>query len=133
MKKLTLPDFFTIELSYHIRLSSIPFPPVLIGRSVAGSLIAQTYLSSHPASGLLLISPPTNTQSLSVSLPSDLKDFDYEPRFPLLILDHTSAKEKQEKENRLVRDWQVELISLENLDGQEAFRAIEGWLDESGF
>ena len=45
------------ELASHIRLLAIPFAPVIVARA-GGTLIAQTYVSSHPASALLLISPP---------------------------------------------------------------------------
>lgn len=122
------------ELSSHIRLTSIPFAPVLVARS-SGSLIAQTYISSHPASGLILISPNPKTsspESIAI-LPTPLKEFNFEAKFPLVIIDTPAGTKVQQKENRLVKEDGIEIITVDDVDGQEAFRQIEMWLDESGF
>ncbi|OBZ65623.1 Kelch repeat-containing protein 3 [Grifola frondosa] len=76
-----LMHHFEFELTSHIRLCAIPFAPVIIARS-SGTLIAQTYISSHPASAMLLISPPASNSSVSSLLPTPLREFDFEPRFP---------------------------------------------------
>jgi hypothetical protein len=98
-------------------------------------LIAQTYISSHPASGLILISPSPSTSSQEVNklLPTPIEEFNYEAKFPLLVVDTPTDMKRHQAENRLVRDDDVEVISIQDVDGQEAFRKIETWLDQSGF
>jgi hypothetical protein len=90
------------ELRQHIRLAAIPFAPVIVSRG-AGTLIAQSFVESNPASGLILISPPSSNTALapvsssSLSpelapstslplLPTPLPEFTYEPLFPISIL-----------------------------------------------
>lgn len=84
---------------------TIPFAPVFIGRA-GGALIAQSFVESNPASGLVLIAPPESNaavtapsngdatqpaQSASRSgalalLPTALPEFTFEPLFPLAIV-----------------------------------------------
>lgn len=99
-----------------------------------GTLIAQTYVSSNPVSGLVLICPPTSTSSQTATrlLPSPLREFDYEPRFPLLIVDTPTGMKEQAAANRLVRDENVDTVSLSNLDGMGSLMAIEKWMDSVG-
>ncbi|KDQ12111.1 hypothetical protein BOTBODRAFT_113350 [Botryobasidium botryosum FD-172 SS1] len=129
----SLMKYYEDELVSHIRLAAIPFAPLLIARSAAGALIAQTYISSHPASGLILLSPPTSNASSSTKslLPAHLKEFDYEPRFPLLIVDTPAAEQAQQADNRLVQEG-ADLKIVGDLDGQECFTAMEKWMDEIG-
>ncbi|KAH9916040.1 uncharacterized protein B0H18DRAFT_1039403 [Fomitopsis serialis] len=132
---------FEAELSSHIRLTMIPFAPIIFARG-SGALIAQTYISSHPASGLLLISPPVSNATLKSSseadgnapLPTALPEFNFEPRFPCAIL-CTQQETKALAENRLWKDENVSKLIARNeqtLDGQEGFVKIEQWLDEVG-
>jgi hypothetical protein len=51
------------ELRAHIRLLSIPFAPVVVSRG-AGTLIAQAFVESNPASGLVLVDPPVSNDVL---------------------------------------------------------------------
>lgn len=111
-------------------------PPTLLvsfARS-GGTLIAQTYISSNPASGLVLIAPPTSTSSPSARriLPTPLSEYDYEPRFPLLVLDTPSGMEQQVSENRLIRDDGVDHIAQDDLEGPDAQIAMEKWMDSVG-
>jgi len=132
-------------LSSHVRLASIPFPPVIVARG-SGALIAQTYISSHPASGLLLISPPSSNAVLCtppvssttdhpvVLLPTPLREFDFEPKFPCAILCGEEEIAIMSK-NRLWMDKGVQKLLVRDqavLDGQEGFAKIEQWLDEIG-
>jgi hypothetical protein len=73
-------------LSSEIRLLGIPFAPVLLA-SGASTLLTQAYISDYPASGLVLVSPPK----------AELTDklFDYEPRFPILVVDHAENLQTQ--------------------------------------
>jgi hypothetical protein len=99
----------TPELRSHIRLLSIPFAPVIVSRG-AGTLISQTYISSNPAHGLLLIDPPPSNAALSASapgetnaaLPTPLSEFDYEPLFPIAILASTSSLSSLRSSHRLL-------------------------------
>ncbi|KZT66237.1 hypothetical protein DAEQUDRAFT_474470 [Daedalea quercina L-15889] len=136
-----LMEHFRAELSSHIRLSMIPFAPVVIARG-SGALIAQTYISSHPAFGLLLISPPVCNTNLNSSsnaqgralLPTALPEFDFEPKFPCAIL-CTQQEATVLTENRLWKDGNVSKIITRDehaLDGQEGFVKVGQWLDEVG-
>ncbi|KAF8314910.1 hypothetical protein DL93DRAFT_2057600 [Clavulina sp. PMI_390] len=128
-----LMHHFELELASHIRLAAIPFAPVLFARR-GGALIAQTYISSNPASGMVLISPPVSNDAPEARawLPTPLQEFDYEPRFPLLIID--SDVEHHAKENRLVRDDGVETLYMTaaELGGMSAWMKIEKWMDSVG-
>ncbi|OSX61293.1 hypothetical protein POSPLADRAFT_1182441 [Postia placenta MAD-698-R-SB12] len=141
-----LMEHYEGELSSHIRLTSIPFAPVIIARG-SGALIAQTYISSYPASGLLLISPPASNASLSsppfdpssihnsaMLLPTPLSEFDFEPKFPCAIL-CGEGDAAGLSENRLWKDAAVDKLVVPDsraLDSQEGFVKIEQWLDEIG-
>jgi len=109
---------------------------VIFARSSA-ALIAQHYISSNPASGLVLISPPTSNASVSSDAEAafdlkSLKEFDFEPRFPIVIIESRDKQDAQDKENRLVRDEGVEMIVVADVDSQDALVKIEQWLDENG-
>ena len=127
------------ELASHIRLLAIPFAPVIIARA-AGTLIAQTYISSFPASALLLISPPPSNPALAASdkllLPTALPEFDFEPRFPVTVMATEQERRALEKDSRLWKDPDVDRLVVEDeaaVTGQEGLVRIEQWLDELGF
>jgi hypothetical protein len=117
-------------LSSAIRLAAISFPPVIFARSSA-CLISQTYISSNPASGLFLISPPPSNSASLGHLPTPLKEFDFEPKFPMAIMASLQELDML-KESRLGRDSGIDQIEMENKEGHEAFTAIEQWLHELG-
>ncbi|KIK04234.1 hypothetical protein K443DRAFT_676002 [Laccaria amethystina LaAM-08-1] len=122
------------ELRSAIRLSTIPFPPVIVARSSA-CLIAQTYISSHPAAGLVLISPPaSNDELLGSKLSTRLKEFDFEPAFPIAIMGTKDEIRHLKQANRLCqKDYAtVDVMQLSDLDSQEAFVKLDSWLDELG-
>ncbi|KAL7277100.1 hypothetical protein ACG7TL_008945 [Trametes sanguinea] len=130
-----LMSHYESELASHIRTLAIPFAPVIVSRA-AGTLIAQTYISSHPATGLLLISPPPTNASVPKSLlPTPLPEFNFEPRFPCAIMCTEEEKARLAKEHRLWNETGVEKIVVEDeraLVGQEGVVMIERWLDELG-
>ncbi|KAI0628647.1 hypothetical protein C8Q77DRAFT_361061 [Trametes polyzona] len=123
------------ELASHIRMLSIPFAPVIVSRA-GGTLIAQTYISSHPATGLLLISPPPSNAAVSQSLLSTpLREFDFEPRFPCAVMCTQAEQERLAADNRLWQESEVHKIVVRNEEaivGQEGVVKIEQWLDELG-
>ncbi|RDX51672.1 hypothetical protein OH76DRAFT_1435096 [Lentinus brumalis] len=133
-----LMKHYESELASHIRLLAIPFAPVIVARA-GGTLIAQTYISSYPASALLLISPPPSNASLSAasapSLPTPLPEFNFEPRFPCAVMCTESEQPTLERENRLWKDPNVDKIVVPDeraVAGQEGLVKIEMWLDELG-
>ncbi|CDO71058.1 hypothetical protein BN946_scf184844.g62 [Trametes cinnabarina] len=130
-----LMKHYEAELAFHIRTLAIPFAPVIVSRA-AGTLIAQTYISSHPATALLLISPRPTTASMPQSLlPTPFPEFNFEPRFPCAIMCTEDEKLGLEKEHRLWNDSGVEKIVVKDeraLVGQEGVVKIEQWLDELG-
>ncbi|KAI0765887.1 hypothetical protein BD413DRAFT_159817 [Trametes elegans] len=129
-----LMKHYESELASHIRTLAIPFAPVIVSRA-GSTLIAQTYISSHPATGLLLISPPpSNAVAPPGLLPTPLPEFDFEPRFPCAVM-CTQREQGALEENRLWRDPDVHKIVVEDeraVVGQEGVVKIEQWLDEIG-
>ncbi|KDQ56226.1 hypothetical protein JAAARDRAFT_132477 [Jaapia argillacea MUCL 33604] len=120
------------ELRHHIRLTSIPFAPVIVARA-AGALIAQTYISSNPATGLVLISPPSSNSALPRSLlPNALEEFNYEAKFPIALVGTMEEVGMLRSSHRLGSDPGVDLIEVDEIDGQQGFSKIEQWLDEIG-
>ncbi|EMD32277.1 hypothetical protein CERSUDRAFT_58818 [Gelatoporia subvermispora B] len=127
---------FDSEVSAHVRLAAIPFAPVIIARS-GGTLIAQTYISSHPASGLILISPPaSNADATSRSLlPAPLPEFNFEPKFPCAILCTEDEAATLADKNRLWQDTSVDKFVVRDekaVNGQDGFNHIQTWLDDIG-
>lgn len=115
------------ELSQAIRNSDSPFPPLLISKGL-DTLIAQTYVSSHPLSGLVLVDPPltvqqaretaTDTKSLQ-----GVQEFDYEPFFPVAILAQRRRAEELER-HRLRQDYSEDvelLVTSDELVSHDAF------------
>ena len=128
-----------VELASHIRLLAIPFAPVIVARA-GGTLIAQTYISSHPASALLLISPPPSNSALATSnsslLPTPLPEFNFEPRFPVAVMATERERQMLENESRLWQDPNVDKMVIKDddaLTGQEGLVKIEEWLNELGY
>lgn len=127
-----LVDRLSEELKVNLRLSGSAFPPVIFARGFA-SLIAQTYISSHPAQGLFLISPPLSNASLFPSvLPTPLGEFDYELKFPVAVMARPTEIDQLRKHSRLGQNELVDLIESDNLEGHDALMRIEQWLDELG-
>ncbi|KAG2146584.1 uncharacterized protein EDB93DRAFT_1069408, partial [Suillus bovinus] len=127
-----LMDRLSEELKVNLGLSGSPFPPVIFARGIA-SLIAQTYISSYPAQGLFMISPPLSNASLFPSvLPSPLEEFDYELKFPVAVMARPAEMNQLRKYSRLGQNELVDLIERVDLEGQDAFMKIEQWLDELG-
>ncbi|KAF9452616.1 hypothetical protein P691DRAFT_803732 [Macrolepiota fuliginosa MF-IS2] len=131
--------WFEDELRSAVRLCMIPFPPVIFARS-AGSLIAQTYISSNPASGLVLISPPVNNTELEnlrgrdgpPLLATKLTEFDFEPYFPIAVIANPERMRILGKANRLVQEPEVDKFTVDDLEGQQAFKEVQNWLDKLG-
>jgi hypothetical protein len=71
-------------LNAQLRLLNIPFAPVVIASGPAG-LVAQAYVSDHPASGLVLVDPPADEDPRDKAAWAWPK-FNYEPRFPILLV-----------------------------------------------
>ncbi|SCV67398.1 BQ2448_5009 [Microbotryum intermedium] len=125
--------------------TSTPFPPLLLSH-LWSTLLAETYVSSHPLSGLVLCSPPSLSElgrlirskphkSLSkedvasmavpaASSPSSpIQDlFNYEPGFPIAITlpPLTAAASSMKEQHRLIRDF-----------GEDGDNNVEAWLDKS--
>lgn len=127
-----LVDHLSEELKDNLRLSGSPFPPVIFARGFA-SPIAQTYISSHAAQGLFLISPPLSNASLFPSLlPTPLREFDYELKFPIAVMARPVEMDQLRKDSRLGQNEFVDLIECDSLECRDAFMRIEQWLDELG-
>ncbi len=67
---------------------AIPFPPIIIASGLS-CLVTQAYIEDNPASGLVLINPPSDSDPRpDVASKDDWQwpSFTYEPRFPILVL-----------------------------------------------
>lgn len=71
-------DSMTTMLASQIRLMAIPFAPIIISSGGASTMLTQNYISSHPASGLVLVNPLEGKEADEM--------FDYEPSFPILVV-----------------------------------------------
>lgn len=124
---------YSAELSSAVRLSTIPFPPVIVARGSA-CLIAQTYISSNPASGMILLSPPVSNAELveCSKLPTPLTEFDFEPNFPIAVIASPEEVERLRERNRICQTPNVDVISVKDMDESQTFAEIELWLDKCG-
>ncbi|GAA5870706.1 hypothetical protein JCM3774_001730 [Rhodotorula dairenensis] len=109
--------------------TSSPFPPLLFAAG-SSSLLAETYVSSHPLSALCLMSPlpaPFAHGRDPVAYPTALDDFDYEPGFPIAILSPDSLPAADSPSlHRLVRDFT-------DADDNGLVRSLSGGMDEHGW
>lgn len=125
---MTIP----IDLASHVRLAGIPFPPVIIARAGA-CVIAQSYVESNPAYALALIEPPiSNSSCVPRLLPTPMKEFTFEPRFPIAII----SASNEAREYRIVREGEkegwVDILEVKSLKGSGALMDIEKWMDSIG-
>ncbi|KAH9815521.1 hypothetical protein DFH28DRAFT_1082336 [Melampsora americana] len=93
------------------------FPPLLFSKGRLECLLAQTYVSSNPLSGLVLISPP----------PKDSTSFDFEPRFPTLIMSTVSKTSKNAVDHLMINEGDS------NMTDQTTFDKVKEWMDNNGF
>lgn len=104
-----------------------PIPPVIITHNKGGaSLIAQSFVSSYPAAGLVFLGPPVHPLSES---------FIFELKFPIAILATSTQFESMKGER--YDDAAVDKLILPQgkedfVDGQDAITQIELWLDDLG-
>ncbi|KAL0950983.1 hypothetical protein HGRIS_007730 [Hohenbuehelia grisea] len=113
------------------RSGEVMFPPVIVARSAA-ALVAQTFISSHRASGMFLISPPTSNAAVKL-LPSPLEEFNYEMKFPIGIIG--TAREIDTMRRHRFQDDQgyVDTYGLEEHGRLDVLESLNSWLDERGF
>lgn len=109
------------------------FPPVVFSRSL-GSLIAQTYISSNPAAGMVLIDPPASNEPVfkAGSLPTPLVEFDYEPHFPIAIVNTPAEMNKFQAQSRFRDAEDIDWLVVESLEKAGMAAQVEQWLDEIG-
>ncbi len=86
------PSPFTPMMSLlcsQIRLLAMPFPPILVA-SGQSCLLTQTYIGDNPASGLVMLDPPPDSDPREVNEKQEQgwewPKFNYEPRFPILVV-----------------------------------------------
>jgi hypothetical protein len=118
--------------------TSSPFPPLLFASSIS-TLLAETYVSSHPLSGLVLHSPlpaPLAHSKFPQAFKTKLDEFDYEPFFPVAVVE---GKGKGETQCRLVKEFVEEEDEEDGLvrrlvgDRDEAgWNKVMEWMDENG-
>ncbi|CAM0140083.1 unnamed protein product [Umbelopsis sp. WA50703] len=120
------------------------FPPVIIANGVCTN-IAERYIESHPATGLVLVEPATAEKIAEMALqelPSDnyaMEECTYEPQFPILLIHNT---QESSMPHRLQGDPNVDKVVLDSgvkpngfIDGKcwkDAYQSTAEWLDEMG-
>lgn len=105
--------------------------------------MAETYVSSHPLSGLVLHQPASPVLDALQLMPdamdaTALNEFTYEPNFPIIVIEDSAHKLAQ---GRLVRDFGPQegededdalvkaLVAERN---EEGFKLVLEWMDENG-
>ncbi|KAI9638630.1 uncharacterized protein MKK02DRAFT_43029 [Dioszegia hungarica] len=137
-------------LASQIRLLAIPFPPILVS-SEDSCLLTQMYIEDNPASGLVLLDPPSDDAGGSGSASKaaggnadawQLPKFGYEPRFPILLMASTDRMGEVEQ-SRLGkaaangRSRGGKGVTLERVvdghRGEKSRIVVERWMDSCGF
>lgn len=122
---------------------AIPFAPIIIAAQ-ASTLLSQSYISSHPASGLVLVAPPHTTAAATGQNGADpLPEFTFEPHFPVLVLAADANAQETQERNRLVRDFAgrgvgrggkgVTFETAADVSSDKARITVERWMDTCGF
>lgn len=135
-------DAAAATLNQEIRLLAIPFAPVIIA-SGSSCLVAQTYIESYPASGLVLIDPPPDSDPRAAG-DKDFAwpKFSYEPRFPILIVARQGEEAKVVNETRVGSASKdgvgrggkgVEVVEEVDGYGDKTRNEVERWLDRCGY
>ncbi|WVO17040.1 hypothetical protein L204_104727 [Cryptococcus depauperatus] len=148
-------------LSSQIRLSAIPFPPIIIARGKS-TLLAQAYIEDFPASGLVLLDPLSDddtrdarTKKIGSENGWQWPKFKYEPLFPILLITSAERMNELSTSNRLVREYaendlhksvwamrkadkgkSVNLVVTDDLKeelDEKARIEVERWMDGNGF
>lgn len=107
--------------------------------------IAERYIESHPATGLVLIEPATVDKIAQMDLQElptsnyEIDECTYEPQFPILLI---NDDQETSTPHRLQRDPNVDKVVLasgvnrnEYIDGKawkDAYQSTVDWLDEMG-
>jgi hypothetical protein len=115
-----------------LRQNAMPFPPVIFARSTT-TLIAQAYISSNPASGLVLLSPPLSNLAVSTNrLPTPLREFDYEPKFPIALVATPTEMPDLIRHHRLGDAAAVDKITVDDIEGDSCYEQLQQWIDDIG-
>ncbi|KAF8634009.1 hypothetical protein AX15_001183 [Amanita polypyramis BW_CC] len=123
---------FESGLRFAVRSAVVPFAPIVIARS-AGCIIGQAYISSNPATGLFLVSPPSSTEAVSRTLLSaPLDEFNFEARFPIAVMATHAEMDKLKKFNRLCNDPAIDMIETSEMDDRTLLVNLECWLEDLG-
>ncbi|KAF4605370.1 hypothetical protein EYR40_004154 [Pleurotus pulmonarius] len=126
----SLMNYFESEFVSCLSQSPSPFPPVIFARGT-GSLIAQTFISSHRAGGMLLISPPSsNTDVPDHLLPTPLPEFDFEMKFPIALIGTAEEIDKLQHHRDLTKTGYVDTYIVGAVDEGTVLLKAEEWLDE---
>ncbi|GAA5960404.1 hypothetical protein JCM21900_003541 [Sporobolomyces salmonicolor] len=112
-----------------------PFPPLLFTSS-ASSLLAETYVSSHPLSGLCLHSPlaaPHAHKRLPAVFPTPLGEFNYEPLFPIAVVQPPGGEQPCRLLEEFGEEGEDALVQriVAGRD-EEGWQKVMDWMDENG-
>ncbi|KAL8280206.1 hypothetical protein RQP46_007320 [Phenoliferia psychrophenolica] len=115
--------------------SGTPFPPLLLSASLS-SLLAQTYVSSHPLSALLLHSPapPAPAHELHPKVfPTPLEEFTFEPNFPVAIARDPGDPERGSRlEDGSTEGEYSDVTVLAAGKDKDGWEVVARWMDENG-
>jgi hypothetical protein len=139
---LTLHSFGS-ELAKCIQKDLSFFPPVVIAQGFC-THVAEKYVESHPASGLVLMTPMNVEQATKAGVKeisgNELEGSIYEPEFPILLM--TDKEHDNGKPHRLHGDPNIDQVEVEQ--GEDHNGVVNGktwdqsckhatqWLDDIG-
>ena len=125
----TNPSLATELTSLLASSGGSPFPPLLLS-SGPSTLLAETYVSSHPLSALLVHSradPASAHLQYPDLFPTQLKEFTYEPHFAIAVMETEEGKLGGRLLEEFVEDGEVQgLVGGKDKEGMEGRRGVDG-------
>lgn len=128
-----------LDLQEQLGSAAAAFPPLLISSSLS-TLLAETYVSSHPLSALILHNPPSSVVLAKLHEQRDdlfrtkLDEFTYEPRFAIAVM--KAAMEGEGERSRLEKEFNVEddsqVTTLVGGLDRAGFAVAMEWMDDNG-
>jgi hypothetical protein len=122
------------DLTSLIKESNNPFPPLLISSNLS-TLLSQTYVSSHPLSGLILYSPTPAlvAHSLHPTLfKTALEEFTYEPNFAVGVMSEEGIEEGRLMDICREEEGDGWVSGLKGGLGREGAEVVCEFMDDNG-
>jgi len=115
------------EMVRELKKAEMGFPPLLFSSHLS-TLVARTYVSSHPLSGLLLHSPSipsTVTSEHPGIFKTGLEEFTFEPNFPIGVM------EDLQKEGEGDDEGEGPEMLVGEIGTEEGWKKVLEWMDRN--